>query len=299
MSNLPGGKQPSSSLPQQVAEYWTRHNVTLHRTFQSREESIEYFWWRCHQYPGYLTLMPVQGFDGKDILDFGCGPGHDLIGFAEFSKPNRLVGADVSPSSLLQAKNRCELHGKQVELAPLDPQGGLLPFSSGSFDYIHASGVLHHVPDLTQTLSELRRVLRPGGRLRAMVYNRDSVWLHLYVAFVLRIQLQRFAAGTSLDDAFRASTDGPECPVARCFRPAEFIAEVESSGLQARLVGVAPSLWELQQLAEHRLLACMDERLEREHREFLLSLTWDRSGYPMFMGEIAGIDSVFELSHRD
>ena len=287
-----------SDLSQQVADYWTRHNVTLHRAFQSREESIEYFWWRCHQYPGYLTLMPVQGFDGADVLDFGCGPGHDLIGFAEFSKPKRLVGVDVSPSSLLQAKIRSELHGHAVELVPLDPRKGSLPFCSSSFDYIHASGVLHHVPDLAQTLHELQRVLRPGGTVRAMVYNRDSVWFHLYVAFVLRFQLQRFAADTSLDDAFRASTDGPECPVARCFRPAEFMAEAESTGLQARLVGVAPSLWELHQLAQYRLLACMDERLERQHREFLLSLTWDESGYPMFKGVIAGIDSVFELTHR-
>ena len=297
MSDLRGLTQPSS-LPQQVADYWTRHNVTLHRAFHNREESIEYFWWRCHQYPGYLTLMPVQGFDGKDVLDFGCGPGHDLIGFAEFSKPRTLVGADVSPSSLLQAKNRCELHGHPVELVPLDPREGSLPFSSSSFDYIHASGVLHHVPDLGQTLHELQRVLRPGGTVRAMVYNRDSVWLHLYVAFVLRFQLQRFAADTPLDDAFRASTDGPECPVARCFRPEEFMAEAESTGLKARFVGVAPSLWELHQLAQYRLVACMDERLEREHREFLLSLTWDGNGYPMFKGVIAGIDSVFELTHR-
>jgi len=241
--------------------------------------------------------MPVQGFEGKKVLDFGCGPGHDLMGFAQFSRPKVLVGADVSLTSLLQAKKRCELHEQSVELVQLDPERVSLPFSSNSFDYIHASGVLHHVPDLAQTLDELRRVLRSDGTLRVMVYNRDSVWFHLYVAFVLRFHLQRFAPDTPLDDAFRASTDGPECPVARCFSPAEFIAEVESTGLQARLVGVAPALWELHQLAQYRLLACMDERLEREHREFLLSLTWDGNGYPMFNGSIAGIDAVFELTH--
>ena len=107
--------------------------------------------------------MPVQGFDGKKVLDFGCGPGHDLIGFAEFSRPEQLVGADVSPSSLLQAKKRCDLHEQSVEFVHLDHDGASLPFSIDSFDYIHASGVLHHVADLGQTLHELRRVLHPSG----------------------------------------------------------------------------------------------------------------------------------------
>ena len=131
-----------------------------------------------------------------------------------------------------------------------------------------------------------------------MIYNRDSVWFHLYVAFVLRFQLQRFAADIPLDDAFRVSTDGPECPVARCFSPAEFLAEATATGWQARLVGVAPSLFELHQLSQYGLIACMDQRLEREHREFLLSLTRDINGHPQFNGLAAGIDAVFELTHK-
>ena len=76
--------------------YWTRHNVTLHHDFGNAEDSLRYFHWRNAQYFGYLERMPVSGYDGKVVLDYGCGPGHDLVGFGSFSKPSRLIGIDVS-----------------------------------------------------------------------------------------------------------------------------------------------------------------------------------------------------------
>src|SRR5687768_14872252 len=73
-----------------VRDYWTSHNVTAHLRFASAQESLDYFHWRNSQYPGYIDLMPMSGFDGRIILDFGCGPGHDLVGFGTYSKPARL-----------------------------------------------------------------------------------------------------------------------------------------------------------------------------------------------------------------
>jgi len=88
-----------------VREYWTAHNVTGHLRFRSAQQSLEYFHWRNSQYPGYIDLMPVAGFDGQHVLDFGCGPGHDLVGFGSYSKPARLVGADVSSTSLSESRD--------------------------------------------------------------------------------------------------------------------------------------------------------------------------------------------------
>lgn len=87
-------------------EYWERINVTDHKEFKSTEHSLDYFDWRCRAYNNYLESMPVAGFEGKDILDYGCGPGNDLVGFSHFSKPNRLVGIDVAPTSLAEAYHR-------------------------------------------------------------------------------------------------------------------------------------------------------------------------------------------------
>ncbi len=289
-----------SSLGTIVADYWTGHNVTMHKIFQSREESLEYFHWRGDQYPGYLETMPVSGADGLDVLDYGCGPGHDLVGFLEFSRPRRLVGIDVSSSSLTEAKHRLTLHGgERTELVLAAPDSTRLDFPDHSFDYIHSSGVLHHVSNLPATLRELRRVLRPDGRMRVMVYNRDSLWMHLYVAWILRYRDGTIPPELPIQDAFTRATDGPDCPIANCYSAQEFGDIVAAAGFNWKLVGVAMSLHELECANTSLFKACMDRRLEREHREFLLSLTWDKRGTPFYKGIPAGIDLTLELSHAD
>ena len=96
----------TNNQPQTSAAYWTSHNVTLQHKFQNREDSLNYFDWRCRNYIGYRELMNVEGFDKKIIMDYGCGPGHDVVGFLEFSKPEKVYGIDVSRTSLSEAKSR-------------------------------------------------------------------------------------------------------------------------------------------------------------------------------------------------
>lgn len=288
-------QEAGETLAATVADYWTRHNVTLHKSFASPEESLEYFHWRCDQYPGYLSLMPVSGLDGLDVLDYGCGPGHDLVGFVTYANARRVVGADVSSSSLAEAEKRLALHGGGAQLVRLDPAASRLPFDDASFDYIHSSGVLHHVPDLQAILAEFRRILKPGGRARVMVYNYDSLWMHLYVAYSLRYKDGVIPPDLPIRKAFTRSTDGPECPIANCYTAEEFAREAAPAGFSARAVGAACSLFEMQQAQQFRYQACMDMRLERDHREFLLQLTFDERGTPLYRGVPAGIDLVIEL----
>ena len=158
--------------------YWTEHNVTSHHEFATPQESLEYFQWRNDQYFNYIELMPVAGFDGQRVMDYGCGPGHDLVGFGTFSRCRRLVGVDVSSSSIRESRARLALHGIAAEATLLDADTPVLPFEDGAFDHIHSSGVLHHTPDAVGILRELNRVLRPGGTANVMVYNYDSLWLH-------------------------------------------------------------------------------------------------------------------------
>lgn len=277
------------------AVYWTRHNVTLHRTFTSAAESLAYFNWRNDQYFNYIELMPVAGFDGKAVLDFGCGPGHDLVGFATMSQPARIVGVDVSPTSLAEAHARLAVHGRDVELIQLDPHSLEIPLASGSIDHIHSSGVLHHIPNPLALLKELRRVLRHDGTMNVMVYNYDSVWLHLYVAYVKRI-LEGLYVSEDIREAFRHTTDGVDCPISNVYRPDEWIALCNAAGFKAEFSGAAVSLWECSLLSRYRFDACMREELSLESREFLLGLSFDPRGYPMHQGNYAGVDGCFRLS---
>lgn len=276
------------------ATYWSDHNVTLHRVFASAAESLDYFDWRNDQYPGYIDLMPVAGADGLDVLDYGCGPGHDLVGFAVRSKPRRLVGYDIARRSMDEARARLALHGDGVELVLGNPGEDRLPFADASFDLVHSSGVIHHTPDPRAVLAELRRVLRPGGRAQVMVYNHDSLWTHLYVAYVKQVQDGEFA-GLGLDAAFARSTDGPDCPISVAFRQDEFVALCRSAGFDATFRGAAVSLWE-RSLLPKRFEAMMNPSLPAECRTFLRDLTFDARGIPYWNGVAAGIDGCYALT---
>jgi ubiquinone/menaquinone biosynthesis C-methylase UbiE len=274
-----------------VEEYWTKHNVTLHASFADPTSSIEYLHWRNSQYYGYAKLMPTDVENNLGILDFGCGPGNDLVGFGVMSQPRRLVGVDVSASSLSEAEARLALHQISVELVRTDVEQQSLPFEDGSFDLVHSSGVLHHMKAPEMALKELRRVLKPGGRAQIMVYNRDSVWFHLYVPFVLQIEQGRFT-DLSVEDAFQRSTDGPNCPISRAYSNQSFQSLVEPFGFKLISYGSAVAAWEMEQLPK-RHAAVMDVRLPRESRDFLTSLRFDEFALPLWEEHRAGIDGCY------
>lgn len=277
------------------AQYWTRHNVTEHRSFASAAESVDYFNWRNAQYPGYIDLMPVHEASGKVVLDYGCGPGNDLVGFAVHSQPARLIGADVSVSSLAEAKARLTLHGGQpAEFVRLDPERTELPFETGSVDLIHSSGVLHHLPHMEATLREFRRILRDDGAAQIMVYNRDSVWLHLYAAYIYR-KMVPWKATASKVDLFKETTDGEHCPIVNCFAPDAFCAIAREAGFAAEFSGAAVSLNEMAWLPQ-RFDALKDIALDTESRDFLSELTFDDRMVPLYRGHVAGIDACFRLT---
>jgi ubiquinone/menaquinone biosynthesis C-methylase UbiE len=289
---MTGGEMPTQT---DVADYWTRHNVTLHHQFASPAESVAYLEWRNDQYFDYIKHMPLHGVDGLSVLDFGCGPGHDLVGFGLYSKPARLVGADLSSSSLGEARDRLALHGVACELRQLDPRASRLPFEDGTFDFLHSSGVIHHVEDTLTTMRELARILKKGGRGQIMIYNRDSVWYHLYVSYQIRLMEGRYA-DLSVDEAFARSTDGEDCPISRVHRPEEFVRIAEEAGLSCRFVGAGISAYEAMLFHELRFKANMDRRLAPESRRFLHELTLDERGLPMHRGALAGIDACFAIA---
>jgi SAM-dependent methyltransferase len=286
----------TSQHPRTSEEFWSTFNVTGHRRFRDREESLRFFLWRCDQYFDYLEHMPVKGHDGEIVLDYGCGPGHDLVGFAEFSRPSRLIGMDVSAASLHEAEERLTFHGAQPELVRISERTTRLPLPDASVDYVHCSGVLHHVPDPVGVLCELRRVLRPGGQGRIMVYNYDSIWLNLYAAYMLRFG-QPGQQRQSVRDVFRRSTDSIDCPISEVWKPADVSAMCAQAGFGCHHLGNAVSIHELVILPK-RFEAIVNFDLEDEHRQFLLGLTFDARGLPYFGPKAAGIDGCYLLDAR-
>ncbi len=96
---------------------------------------------------------------GLEILDAGCGSGPLMEALR--AQDAVVSGFDLSPAMVELARERLGADS-DVRVADL---GAPLPYSDEAFDLVVASLSLHYVEDWASTLSELRRVLRPGGRL--------------------------------------------------------------------------------------------------------------------------------------
>ena len=278
-------------------DYWGGTNVDAPEAgFSSIEESLAHYAWRSAMYPGYIELMPTSGADALNVLDYGCGPGNDVIGFGHFSRPAALHAADVSLRSLSLAHARADLHGLSVIFHQVDEATSKVNLPDGSIDLIHCAGVLHHLPDPAVALREWRRLLKPGGRVQVMVYHKDSFWLHFYVAYDLQIRKGMYP-GMSALQAFHHTTDGEGCPIANCYSAEEFEALCGESGFACRLSGVAMSLVELRALPR-RWDALGDKRLATEHRNFLYRLVVNERGWPLVDGRVAGLNACFVLEPK-
>jgi SAM-dependent methyltransferase len=108
---------------------------------------------------------------GKRVLEIGVGMGADYL---EWLKAGAVAtGADLSSVSLARAQRRCELAGFVPDLHEADAER--LPFPDNTFDIVYSYGVMHHSPDPAQCIREARRVLKPGGALRIMIYHHPSL----------------------------------------------------------------------------------------------------------------------------
>jgi hypothetical protein len=132
--------------------------------------------------------------------------------------------------------------------------------------------------------------------MNIMVYNYDSLWLHLYVAYQRSIVEGLFPELT-LREQFAKSTDGEDCPIANCYRPQEWLEICREVGLEAEFSGAAISMYEAS-LCPKRFDAIRDQRLSKESREFLLQLEMDRHGLPLYQGHYAGVDACFHIVKR-
>lgn len=104
-----------------------------------------------------LVQALVEARPGR-VLEVGCGWG-ELAEWVARETGAEVVSTDLSPRMVELSRER----GLDAQLADVQH----LPFDDASFDAAVAAWMLYHVPDLDRGLSELARVLRPGGRLVA------------------------------------------------------------------------------------------------------------------------------------
>lgn len=121
-------------------------------------------------YPIYMQLLQAQ--PGERLLDVACGPG--LLLKAALLSGLDATGIDISSEAIRLTKEFVPQAHTQVANAEE------LPFDDASFDMLTCIGSLERMFDRDKVLQEMRRVVRPGGRLCLMLRNAGAVGWRLW-----------------------------------------------------------------------------------------------------------------------
>jgi SAM-dependent methyltransferase len=112
----------------------------------------------------YQAPHPPDFFQGKRVLDAGCGSGRHAYYAARYGA--EVWAIDLGPAVEVARRNTDEVGTVRIVQANIyNP-----PFAPESFDYIYSLGVLHHLPDPEAGFRSLLRYLKPGGEIQIFLY---------------------------------------------------------------------------------------------------------------------------------
>jgi len=165
------------NLISRIAAYWDEHihdlSITTYPvgTREFFQQLDEYRYDKLNYLP---RLVDVSTYQGKSLLEVGCGAGIDLVRFARAGAI--ATGIDLSTTAIELARKNIEQNGLKADLWVMN--GESMQFPDNSFDVVYAHGVLQYTADVEKMVAEIHRVVKPGGEVVVMVYNRNS-WLNL------------------------------------------------------------------------------------------------------------------------
>jgi ubiquinone/menaquinone biosynthesis C-methylase UbiE len=157
-------------------------------------------------YEGPLLQRLGGRTDGLRVLEVGCGRGVGTEILFERFGAREVHAFDLDPDMVRQARARlCRYIPNRLQLTVGDATA--IDAADESFDAVFDFGIIHHVPDWRAAVSEVRRVLKPGGRF--------------FFEEVTRHALERWSYRTFL-----------EHPTQGRFNGTDFVAELEQQGVR-------------------------------------------------------------------
>lgn len=135
--------------------------------------------------PSHDLILDHLTPDDQEILDIGCGTSLFAERVMQRFPEARVWGLDLSNRMLRQGVARYSRRLSQLHVVRGDSER--LPFRDDSFDVVTCSHSFHHYPHQDRVVSEMYRVLRPGGRLMIIDGDRDGFWGRLVFDVVVTL----------------------------------------------------------------------------------------------------------------
>ena len=114
---------------------------------------------------------------GLRVLDFGCGPGTISVGLAKAVHPGEMHGVDMDEHTIEHARAVAQSQRQENAVYHVGDVTDL-PFEDNFFDAAHCHNVLMHIPDTSAVLTEVKRVLKPGGVIACREMIAGSSFSH-------------------------------------------------------------------------------------------------------------------------
>ena len=154
---------------------WFKPDMFLNARLPQSNRGGRFFLRWMNQHHVSLMKWALSCIDLKkamSILDVGCGGGRALQMMAKKAPQAHLYGVDHSPESV---KIACSTNQRYINLGRMTIQEGessALPFADDAFDCVTAFETVYYWPNLVDSFKEIRRILRPGGKL--LICNEDA-----------------------------------------------------------------------------------------------------------------------------
>jgi len=127
-----------------------------------------------HKYWRRFTMKKMKVAYGDSAIDVACGTCDWTIALAKATKaPEKIVGLDFSRNMLQIGRKKLNKHGfDKVQL--VHGSAMEIPFEENTFDYATIGFALRNVPDIHKTLSEMMRVVKPGGKVISLELSKPT-----------------------------------------------------------------------------------------------------------------------------
>lgn len=174
--------ETSDPYKDEIQKQWNSNPCGSHYVKDFPAHTLEWFIeaerYRYDVYGPWLKeTMEFAKHAGEQVLEIGGGMGTDLCQFARHGAYTTDI--DLSAGHLALAQENFKLRSLDGKFVHHDAEN--LPFADATFDLVYSVGVIHHTPNTKMVIDEVFRVLKPGGKVIAVVYAENSLhyWRNL------------------------------------------------------------------------------------------------------------------------